>query len=414
MSAAVVRGLGLFVPLAALVAALRMRRPDERRVAALILATAWQVAFLPAVNLLAVRLGWWDFKAVGGTVAGIPVDLLLGWAVLWGALPALIADRLAVPLVVAALGWLDLALMPRLGPVVVLHRHWLYGESVAIGLCLVPALLLARWTARGERLPARAVGQVILSGTLMLALPTAGLGASLPTGPALSLLLQLLAVPALLGVAAVREFAVRGGGTPLPYDPPQRLVTSGPYAYVRNPMQVSMVLCLLMLAAFTGSPQLLGGAAVGFAYSAGLAAWHEGGQLRQRYGDRWSEYTSNVSTWLPRWRPWADGAPARIHVAQTCGMCSEVGLWILRHRPVGLEVCPAEEHPAGLTRITYESSDGRDRAQGVAALGRALHHFHLGWALLGWVLLLPGVAEFGQLVADAMGAGPRQLKPEPR
>ncbi|MER5866794.1 isoprenylcysteine carboxylmethyltransferase family protein [Kitasatospora sp. NPDC002040] len=407
---ALIRAACLFVPLLAVVAAAAVRRPTRAGIAAAIVGGAWQLALLPGVNLLAERAGWWSFGADGGTVAGLPVDLLLGWVLLWGVLPPLAADRLPWPLTAALLGWLDLAAMPLLSPVVRLGEHWLYGESVAIALCLLPGLLLARWTARGERLRLRAGAQVLLAGLLMIVLPLAAAGARLPHGTVLSTGVQVLAVPALLGIAAVREFVVRGGGTPLPYDPPHRLVTSGPYAYVRNPIQLSLVLCHLVLAAFTGNAWMLAAAGVCVAYSAGLASWHEGAELDRRYGPGWSEYTAGVRPWLPRLRPWAGTAPASIHVARTCGVCSGVGRWIIARSPVALTVRAAEDHPAGLSRITYESADGRDRAEGVAALGRALQHFHLGWALLGWTLLIPGLAALAQLIADATAGGPRELR----
>lgn len=408
---ALIRAACFFLPLLAVVAAAAIRRPPRTAVAAAIVGGAWQLALLPGVNFLAVQVGWWSFQADGGTVAGLPIDLLLGWVLLWGVLPALAADRPPLPLTAALLGWLDVAAMPLLDPVVRLNGQWLYGESAAIALCLLPGLLLSRWTARRERLRLRAAGQVLIAAVLMLALPVSAAGARLPQGALLSTGLQVLAVPVLLGLAAVREFVVRGGGTPLPYDPPRRLVTTGPYAYVRNPIQLSLVLCHLVLAAFTGSALLLAAAGVSVAYSAGLAAWHEGAELERRYGPAWTAYTAAVRPWLPRLRPWPGTAPASIHVARTCGVCSGVGRWIIARSPVALTVRPAEDHPAGLRRITYESADGLDRAEGVAALGRALQHFHLGWALLGWLLLIPGLTRFAQLIADATAGGPRELRP---
>ncbi|MEU7893375.1 methyltransferase [Nonomuraea sp. NPDC049152] len=401
MSAALIRALGLMAPLLAVVlAAVLQRRLDERRIAAALLATGWNLLVLAVVNLV----GWWSFHAEGGVVAGIPVDLLLGWALLWGALPALAFPLAPVPLIAAALAWLDLALMPLAEPVVVLGPQWLTGEAVAVALALVPGLLIARWTVLGSRLGARAVFQVLLAAGLGVLLPVAVLEAWRQPGWMLALMVQALAVPGVLGLAAVREFAVSGGGTPLPYDPPRHLVTGGPYAYVRNPMQVAMTAGYLLLSLL--DMRLLGGAAISFAYGAGLAAWHEGDQLDRRFGQAWRDYRARVRPWAPRLRPAMP--PARVYVAAGCGQCSQVGAWIERHRPVGLDVVPAEGHPAGLRRITYERLGGPD-AQGVAAIAHVLTHIHLGWALVGWLLLLPGVRGFAQLCVDALGGGPRDL-----
>ena len=46
-------------------------------------------------------------------------------------------------------------------------------------------------------------------------------------------LLQFLVIPSVLGLSAVYEFMQRGGGTPLPYDPPTKLVRSGPMPMLR-------------------------------------------------------------------------------------------------------------------------------------------------------------------------------------
>jgi protein-S-isoprenylcysteine O-methyltransferase Ste14 len=404
-----VRAACLFLPVFAVILAAVHRPPPPARIGAAIVASAWNLAVLIGVNLLAVQAGWWSFDAKGATAAGLPVDLLLGWVLLWGTLPALAAPQLALAATGCGLAWLDLVLMPHLQPVVRLGEHWPYGEALAIGAALLPGLLLARWTERDQRLPLRALAQLVLTAGLMLALPLAILQPGLPGRRELGIAGQLLAAALLLGVAAVREFAVLGRGTPLPYDPPRRLVTSGPYAYVRNPMQLSLALTYLLLSAATRDPRLLVGVVIVVAYGAGLAGWHEDGQLRQAYGDDWDRYRSQVRAWLPRRRPWPGRPPARIYVASSCDACDEVGQWIRRRSPVALDVVPAEDHPAGLRRITYESDDGRERAQGVAALGRALQHLGLGWAWLGWLLLVPGVAPATQLIVDGLGFGPRSL-----
>ena len=57
----------------------------------------------------------------------------------------------------------------------------------------------------------------------------------------------------MLGLSAVQEFVTRGRGTPIPFDPPRHIVTTGVYAYVANPMQLSAVLFLFLLAVIVGN-----------------------------------------------------------------------------------------------------------------------------------------------------------------
>ena len=88
-------------------------------------------------------------------------------------------------------------------------------------------------------------------------------------------------------------------------------------------------------------------------------------------------------------------------------MCSELQSWLERQRPMGLQIIPAESHPFhDLNRITYDALDGGPEESGVAALGRALEHIHLGWAFLSWTLRLPLLNYLTQMVADAAGGGP--------
>ena len=55
----------------------------------------------------------------------------------------------------------------------------------------------------------------------------------------IGVLLIVAGVPGL--VDSFAHFALRGLGTPAPVAPPQRLVVTGLYRYVRNPMYVSAV-----------------------------------------------------------------------------------------------------------------------------------------------------------------------------
>jgi hypothetical protein len=213
-----------------------------------------------------------------------------------------------------------------------------------------------------------------------------------------------IALPGLLAFSAVREFAERGGGTPLPYDPPRHLVTTGPYAYVSNPMQAGMLAMYAGLAVLLWTPWLLVAAGVGFSYAAGIASWHEDAELTERFGESWTRYRAHVRRWLPRWRP--QPGDAQLYVSATCASCSALARWFEARRPACLELRAAEDAPElRCERLTYVA--GGCIYRGVPAFARALEHIHLGWAVLGWTLRLPGVASFVQLIGDAVGAGPR-------
>jgi protein-S-isoprenylcysteine O-methyltransferase Ste14 len=361
-------------------------------------------------------MGWWRFDAAGGLFLGIPVDLYLGWALLWGPAAALAFPKLPLAGVLACGAALDLLVMPAARPVVVLGDSWLAGEVFGLLLALLPAQLLARWTSQGRRLAARATLQVVLFGGLFLGvLPTIVLqntGRSQPffNGPKwmVSLSLQLLVAAAIPGLSAVQEFCERGFGTPLPYDPPRRLVASGVYAYVANPMQLSMSLALLVMGLILRSVWVAAAGLMACGYGAGFAAWHEDAETADRFGAAWVNYRSRVRRWLPHLRPRVSVA-ARLFVADTCGPCSEIAAWLRRRRPIGLDIVAAEDHPGrDLTRMTYEAADG-GTDDGVAAFGRALEHIHLGWAVVGWTCRLPLVRPFLQAVLDNAGAGPRTV-----
>jgi protein-S-isoprenylcysteine O-methyltransferase Ste14 len=222
------------------------------------------------------------------------------------------------------------------------------------------------------------------------------------------IVLQLIAVIALPGIGAVMEFAERGQGSPIPFDPPTRLVTSGIYRYCANPMQISCTVATLAWAAMLRNGWLLLAPVVALVYGAGIADWDEREDMERRFGEAWRAYRAEVRNWRPRWKPYHAGVSARLFVAASCGPCSELWHWLMKRKPLGLEIVPAETLPYGsIQRMRYEPGDGAAGVDGVRALGRALEHLNLGWALAGIALRLPLVWQFVQLTMDASGLGPR-------
>ena len=69
------------------------RRPQRNKAIAAFMACMWNAALLPVLHLVALHFGWWHFEAQGGLMLGFPVDLYLGWIVLWGVIPTVAFRR---------------------------------------------------------------------------------------------------------------------------------------------------------------------------------------------------------------------------------------------------------------------------------------------------------------------------------
>jgi protein-S-isoprenylcysteine O-methyltransferase Ste14 len=419
----IVRAMGLYVPLVLTISLCWQRVRAHRQVAGLLAGVCWCLCSLLLLQVLNQHFLWWRFHAVGGLLRGMPIDLYLGWAVLWGALPVLMVPRAPAWAVLGIFLALDLAMMPACHPVVELSRTWLTGEAFALVLVLLPAALFARWSIEGTQLGFRAVLWAITASSLLLffvpevffAVSARGSWPALLNRPASArnLELQLIFLLAMPAFSAVQEFALRGRGTPIPYDPPQRLVTSGLYRYVANPMQISAVLAFTAWAMFLRNPWLLNGGVSIVLYCAGLAAWHEGQDMKERFGEPWRRYRLNVTNWMPHWRPWHDPeiAVPRLYIAQGCGQCSQVRRWLEARKPSGVEMVAAEDHPAHtLYRMTYDPLDGSSPEEGVAAFARGLEHLNLAWAFVGALLRLPAICQMIQLLLDASGLGPQRIE----
>ena len=108
----------------------------------------------------------------------------------------------------------------------------------------------------------------------------------------------------LLAVLTVRLFPKLGNGTPAPWDSTTKLITSGPYAYVRNPMITGVVLILV------GEALLLCSVAIGIWAGVFLIInmlyfpLSEEPGLRKRFGKEYDEYCKNVPRYSPRLKPW--------------------------------------------------------------------------------------------------------------
>jgi protein-S-isoprenylcysteine O-methyltransferase Ste14 len=153
---------------------------------------------------------------------------------------------------------------------------------------------------------------LLLPGVVAVAVPALLLWRDGPQFSRLAVIgIPLIAVGLVLIVGTIRLFASVGRGTLAPWDATTRLVVSGPYRYVRNPMITGVLLVLLGEAAsFQSLPVLLWFAVV-FTVNAVYMPLVEEPGLERRFGDDYRTYKAHVPRWLPRTRPWSPEETAR-------------------------------------------------------------------------------------------------------
>ena len=108
----------------------------------------------------------------------------------------------------------------------------------------------------------------------------------------------LVGLGTLLLLWCVREFYVVGRGTLAPWDPPQHLVTTGPYRFSRNPDYGAQALLYLALTLALGRwwstltliPAML-------AIRHGVISREER-YLERRFGDQYRAYKRRVRRWI--------------------------------------------------------------------------------------------------------------------
>ena len=114
----------------------------------------------------------------------------------------------------------------------------------------------------------------------------------------------LILVGILPALESVSRFIYVGRGTLVPVAPPEHLIVSGFYRYVRNPMYVGVLLALAGEAIlFRNKGIVIEAVLMGIA--AGIFIhFHEEPSLTRRYRDEYLEYRQHVPRWLPRLTPW--------------------------------------------------------------------------------------------------------------
>ncbi len=96
------------------------------------------------------------------------------------------------------------------------------------------------------------------------------------------------------------QFVREGRGTPAPIAPPQQLVVTGVFRYVRNPGYLGVLALIVGQGLFFGNAWILVYAAcvaLGFQL---FVVFYEEPDLRRRFGAEYEAYCRQVRRWFPR------------------------------------------------------------------------------------------------------------------
>ncbi|HUA31424.1 MAG TPA: isoprenylcysteine carboxylmethyltransferase family protein [Streptosporangiaceae bacterium] len=112
--------------------------------------------------------------------------------------------------------------------------------------------------------------------------------------------MPVIAAGAALYVWCVWNFAAVGNGTPGLWDAPTRVVATGPYRWVRNPIYIGALLVVLGEALLFWSLPVLVYAGAMAAFCHLFVTGYEERRLSRRFGEAYREYRRTVPRWIPR------------------------------------------------------------------------------------------------------------------
>jgi protein-S-isoprenylcysteine O-methyltransferase Ste14 len=110
-----------------------------------------------------------------------------------------------------------------------------------------------------------------------------------------------------IAVSCSIDFVVRGRGSPIPFSETEKLIVSGFYRFVRNPLYIAgvfvfcgeallfqsigiFIYCLLMFAVFN------------------IQVIMEETFLEERFGESYKQYYHAVPRWIPRFKPYKNNS----------------------------------------------------------------------------------------------------------
>jgi protein-S-isoprenylcysteine O-methyltransferase Ste14 len=99
---------------------------------------------------------------------------------------------------------------------------------------------------------------------------------------------------------SITSFIRVGKGTLAPWDPPKKLITTGIYGYVRNPMIIGVMTALIGESIAILSLKIAIWKIIFFLLNSLYFVMYEEPNLENRFGEEYKEYKKNVPRWIPK------------------------------------------------------------------------------------------------------------------
>ena len=307
----IIRSVLLLLPLSLWAWLIIKPRWSSRKNTATFLGFVWSFLASLILNVLFLSTNTLIFSVHDNLFYGVPLDWIIAQSIIMGAL---------VPLT-RLWGWnIGLRILLQISLIALIYSIGnviLHGMALAwviffvTALSAIPAMLLSDWTATDTHIGKRSFLQSLAWAILLFwFFPSLIFHLTIDNWSGLlqrdvfiiSIYLLPLLLPAYLLINALYNFAVQGGGTAFPYDPPKRLVTQGVYRYISNPMQVGISLAMGWWGIVIQSIWITISAIIAILLFIVFKDVCNGSCAIGLNNHEWEEYQRTVPKWLPRFK----------------------------------------------------------------------------------------------------------------
>jgi len=114
-----------------------------------------------------------------------------------------------------------------------------------------------------------------------------------------------------LMTVTISSFIRIGKGTLAPWSPTKKLVITGLYSHVRNPMILGVLITLIGESVAITSVKIFNWSVIFFIINNIYFTLYEEPNLERRFGEEYKEYKKSVRRWIPRLKPYRPGSESR-------------------------------------------------------------------------------------------------------